>query len=119
MYALTYLENDVLLVDVLDRSDHVFRLALGKSDRSSTAAMDWAIALQLRDSAELLDVLRLYSSSTRRFGLFDSFGCSCNKVGSGSACKGMVSALSVTYTEDCVTHVAPRQRLVRGLFWGW
>jgi hypothetical protein len=77
----------VLLVDVLDSSDYVFRLALGKSDRSSTASVDRTIALQFRNSAELLDVLRLHCGSTGRFGFLDGLGGGRDKVGGGSACQ--------------------------------
>jgi len=52
----TDLEDDVLLVDVLDRGNHVFHFAFRERDGTSTALEDRAITLQFRDSAELFHV---------------------------------------------------------------
>ena len=74
----------MLLVYMLDSGDDVFGLALGKSNGSSAAAVDGTVALQLRNSGELLDVQRLHRSRTGGFGLLDSLRSRRDKVTRGS-----------------------------------
>lgn len=75
----------MLLVDVLDSGDDVFRLALRERDGSGAAAVHRAIALQFRHSVELLHVLRLHSSRADGLSFLDSLGCGRDEVGRSSA----------------------------------
>lgn len=91
-----YLEDDVLLEDVLDGRDDVLGLALRQSDRLGTAAQDRAIAFQLRNRGELASIDRLRGRCTRwRSRVLGRFGrCRCGKVGrsgwAGSLCRGLL-----------------------------
>ena len=56
MKILAYLEDDVLLEDMLDSSNNVFRLAFGELDRSKRALENGTIRCQLGHLGELLGI---------------------------------------------------------------